>query len=114
MVAPQRGVQMVNLEGKGSYKDSKKVSHDYVVEYEGFTRDDAGLQEAKVAYQSSGIVDILNKERATKAVNAERVALTADQRVEKDNKASVYDRVAAAQTEEEKMSILRSEGLLDD
>jgi hypothetical protein len=105
---------MITLVGKGSYKDAKKVSHEYEVSYEGFSRDDEGLAEATVAYQSSGIVDILNKERATKAVNAERVALTADQRVEKDNKASVYDRVAAAQTEEEKMSILRSEGLLDD
>jgi hypothetical protein len=105
---------MIDLEGKGSYKDSKGISHEFSVFYLGFERSEEGLDEATLPanYGFEGVVDIVNEKRGTKAVNAERVALTADQRKEKDNKASVYDQVQAAQTDEEKMAILRSNGLL--
>jgi len=99
------------LEIAGSYKDENKVTQKFTAGYTGYSEDAEGLDLIIEDYGAKQIVEAINKDRSTTAVNAERQRLTAGVREANTNKASIVDELKAAETPEEREAILAKHGL---
>ena len=84
---------------------------DFEASYDGYTNDQDGL-DACVADYKLDLVKLVNKARATLAVNTARAKLTAGSRQETKAKSNAFDEIANASTEEEKMALMKKHNLI--
>lgn len=105
---------MPNQTFSASGSTGTKGSEDYKefsVEYSGYSSDQDGLDLMVSEYGINRIVDIVNKDRATTAVNNKRRELTAHKTQEKTAKANAFDELLACTTEEEKLAVMKKYNL---
>ena len=95
----------------GSYTDQDKVKQSFEVEAEVYSNDADGFDMLVEEYGTARIIGIINKNRETLVVNAERTRLTEFRNEIKNSKASAFDDLMAATTEEEKQAIATKYGL---
>jgi hypothetical protein len=95
----------------GSYTDQNKVKQSFEVEAEVYSNDADGFDMLVEEYGTARIIAIVNKNRETLVINAERTRLTEFRNEIKNNKANAFDELMAATTEEEKQAIATKYGL---
>ena len=91
--------------GQGNDKE------EFTTEVSGYSLDQVGLDLCIENTSVESVVKILNKTREIKAVNEARVVHTAPKKKVDKNKVSVFDLIAAAKTTEEKLAIMKDNGL---
>jgi len=91
--------------GQGSARE------EFTTQVEGYSLDQVGLDLCVENTSIESVVKILNKAREIKAVNEARVVHTAPKKAVDKNKVSVFDLIASAKTTEEKLAIMKDNGL---
>ena len=84
---------------------------EFEASYNGYTLDSDGLDQVVEDYKID-LVKLVNKARATLAINTERAKLTAGDRQETKAKSNAFDEIANASTEEEKMALMKKHNLM--
>lgn len=102
-------VSLIAHGSTGSEKDQNKKA--FQAPYEGYTENAEGLALAVSEYGEAGIVKLVNMKRAAIAVSAERARLMSTVKEEQNNKADVFDLIAAAESMEEKQALMEAHGL---
>ena len=85
--------------GEGTEKQS------FTASYNGYTRDQDGLDAIADDYKLD-VVDLINKARATLAINTERARLTSGGKKVQKEQSNAFEEIKNASSEEEKQALM--------
>jgi len=105
---------MTNVKLVGEGTTGKKGDADYQAfsaDYDGYTVDDEGFDLIVEDYGKDKIVNLINSGRSVASVNLERTRLTSGKREAVKTKASAWDELELAETDEERAAILAKHGI---
>lgn len=78
---------------------------EFTAEYNGYTRDQDGLDQIAEDYKLN-VVDLINKARATLAVNTERARLTNSDKKQVKEQSNAFEEIKNAGSEEERQALM--------